>query len=170
MIPTLTSDRLTLAGPNDAWRTAFAVFAQSDRAQWFTNLREPGGDWHMLALGLGHWALEGYGPFCLFERDTKTPVGMFGIWHPRGWREDPGLFWLLFEGAEGKGYIPEAARAAARWQLDNGPVRKATSHVDQRNTRSIATAERLNGQFVCTFDKPEGPHNRYLHGIEEMAA
>lgn len=168
-IPTLTTERLTLQGPSQSWDDAFAVFAQSERAMWFTGLGNSAANSEFLSRCSGHWSQKGYGPFYLFERGTEQPIGMFSIWHPEG-RETPGLMWFLFEGAEGQGYIFEAAKASAIWHIENAEVREATSHVDARNTRSIATAERLKGQFVCTFDKPSGPHNRYLHRIEEMAA
>lgn len=164
---TLSTARLHLGAPKPDWLPAFSGFCRAPRSSWFPELHENGGAWRFTALSLGHWALEGYGPFFIYHDDT--PIGCFAIWHP-AWRADPGLFWLLFDGFEGQGFITEAAGAIAAWTLENTSVRDGTSHIHHKNTRSQRVAERLGGQLETTFERDGATYLRYRHQLTEMAA
>lgn len=165
-IPTLETERLTLGAPTPAWIDALTGFIASDRAQWFHRLAAEGPDGLLDPLRQT-WA-QGMGPFCLYLRDG-TPAGFFALWHPQD-RAEPGLSWLLFDGMEGRGLIPEAAPVIARYALAHSDIRSATANVDVTNHRSARVAEKLCGVVEASIDKNGHPHRRYRHDIAAMGA
>src|SRR5213080_3840828 len=67
--------------------------------------------WRVVATFLGHWTMRGYGPFAVQERSSGAFVGHIGPWDPAGW-PDLELVWTIDRQWWGRGFAPEAARAA----------------------------------------------------------
>jgi RimJ/RimL family protein N-acetyltransferase len=86
--------------------------------------------------GFGHWALE--------ESATGELVGRAGLYYPPDW---PGLEvgWTVAREHWGKGYAPEAARAACGWAHERLGTRHILSLIHPGNRNSIRVAEKLGG-------------------------
>ena len=67
--------------------------------------------WLDLSVLSAHWSLRGFGHWALEERDSGELVGRAGLYYPPDW---PGMEvgWTVARKHWGKGYAPEAARAA----------------------------------------------------------
>ena len=70
--------------------------------------------WLDMAVLSGHWMLRGFGHWALEDLETGELVGRAGLYYPPDW---PGLEvgWTVAREHWGKGYAPEAARAACGW-------------------------------------------------------
>ena len=100
----------------------------------------PGCDMAVLA---GHWVLKGFGHWVLEELDSGELVGRAGLYYPPDW---PGLEvgWTVAREHWGKGYAPEAGRAACEWAheaLGARPHPQPDPPVE--NANSIRVAEKL---------------------------
>ena len=174
MIPTLTTDRLTLRSPEARDWPAFRNFFLSDRSEYTGGpYDDPKRAWILFAAELGHWTLQGFGMWSVTLKDD-TPIGLVGCWFPAGgepggWPEKE-IGWLLWDGYEGQGYAYEAAQAARAHCY--GPLGwpTAVSYIHRDNARSITLAERLG----CTLD-PSAVHPNpdaliYRHPAPEALA
>ncbi|MFY0645862.1 GNAT family N-acetyltransferase [Sulfitobacter geojensis] len=152
--PQLRSERLVLRGPEQddlAALTRFMTSAPSMQAQGETVTPEQA--WFGFLTGVGHWQWHGFGFFTVVEHHTGDPVGRVGLLKHSNW-PDIELAWHLFEGAEGKGYATEAARAVRNWARDDLGLDKLYSYIDFNNTRSQAVARRLG----AVTDGTRAPH------------
>ena len=152
--PQLRSERLVLRGPERddlAALTRFMTSAPSMQAQGETVTPEQA--WFGFLTGVGHWQWHGFGFFTVVEQHTGDPVGRVGLLRHSNW-PDIELAWHLFEGAEGKGYATEAARAVRNWARDDLGLDKLYSYIDFNNTRSQAVAKRLG----AVTDGTRAPH------------
>ncbi len=151
MIPTVTTERLTLRAPQMADHDAFVRFYASPRSIDVGGPFDVAGAYRQLAAVAGHWLLAGFG-WWVIEHEEK-PAGFAGIHHPphKSGRE---LGWVLFDGFEGKGLALEAARAARDWGYAHLPRAPLASFIIRGNTRSEKLAERLGARNVGT-----APHN-----------
>ncbi len=149
-IPTLETERLILRAPRMGDALAWDDFMTSQRSEFV------GGpnaglhvSWRAFAHVAGQWMLRGYGSFIFATKDDPdTPLGLTGPWHPLNWPERE-LGWTVWsEAGEGKGYAFEAATRARRYAYEDLGWDTAVSYVDDRNTRSIALAERMG----CVLD------------------
>ncbi len=144
--PQLDTARLTLRVPQIADFEPFAAFAASERSRF---VRPADYDrakaWRGFGHMVGHWLLRGFGLFAVVERASGRTIGMVGPWFPEGWPEHE-IGWTLYDGAEGKGYAFEAAKAARAWAFAALGWPTAVSYIDPANHRSIALAERLGAQ------------------------
>ncbi len=107
MVPTLTTDRLTLRGWRDEDLDAYAeITADPEVMRFMGGAIDRARTWREMAVFAGHWALRGYGIWVV-ECDGVL-IGRIGLWQPEGW---PGLEvgWLLGRDAWGHGYATEAA-------------------------------------------------------------
>lgn len=143
-IPTLTTDRLTLRGTTmDDWPIYRAFYASS--ATQFTggpyNEKQA---WSFFAADMGHWALKNFGWFML--DDGTGPVGACGLHHPPH-QADLEIGWNTFEGAQGKGYATEAARAVLAWGWQTLKPKRIVSYIDRNNGASKAVAGKLGAAF-----------------------
>ena len=155
MIPTLTTDRLTLGPFTLAHYEAFRDFSATDRAAPLGGpSTDPRDAWASCMIHLGHWQARGYGGFFATETATGRPAGRISLWHPV-WLDEPELSWIVFDGFEGAGYAAEGARAVRDWAAAQG-LPALHSLIDGANTRSLALAERLGA-------RREGDHT-YDHG------
>lgn len=150
MIPTLTTDRLTL-GPFDMGHfNAFRAFAATARATFLGGPSEdPADAWESCMLHTGHWVARGYGGFFARETATGAPAGRFAVWHPI-WLDEPELSWTVYDAFEGRGFAMEGARAVRDWAATIGLTR-LMSMIAPDNTRSARLAARLGA-------KVEGQH------------
>ncbi|MCF2903940.1 GNAT family N-acetyltransferase [Octadecabacter sp. CECT 8868] len=141
--PTLTSERLTLRGPERSDLPAFTRFmtsAPSLAAQGETGTAQQA--WFGFIAGIGHWQWHGFGFFIVVDKATDEPVGRVGLLKHVDW-PDVELAWHLFEGAEGKGFATEAATAVKTWAYGDLGLDRLYSYIDCDNSRSQAVAKRL---------------------------
>jgi RimJ/RimL family protein N-acetyltransferase len=98
--------------------------------------------WVDMSMLTGHWMLRGFGHWALEELDTGELVGRAGLYHPPDW---PGLEvgWTVARDRWGRGYAPEAARAACRWAHEQLGARHILSLIHPGNENSIRVAEKL---------------------------
>jgi RimJ/RimL family protein N-acetyltransferase len=110
--------------------------------------------WQQMAMWVGHWELKGFGHWVLEERDSGRMVGRAGLYEPAGW---PGieLGWTVGRPHWGRGYAPEAARAACRWAHEVLGLRHIISVIEPSNTRSIRVAEKLGEKVEGNFQLRE---------------
>jgi RimJ/RimL family protein N-acetyltransferase len=97
----------------------------------------------------GSWALKGFGHWVLETHEGEL-VGRAGLYHPPDW---PGLEvgWTVARSHWGKGYAPEAGRAAADYAHARLGAGHLLSLMLPTNRQSIRVAEKLG-------EKLEGHH------------
>lgn len=152
--PILATQRLILRGPERGDLPAFTRFvtsAPSMVAQGETVSAEQA--WFGFLAGIGHWHWHGFGFFVVVDRQTGHPVGRVGLIQHSNWPAVE-LAWHLFEGAEGKGFATEAARAVKTWARKDLGFGRLYSYIDRTNTRSQAVAKRLG----AVTDGTPAPH------------
>jgi RimJ/RimL family protein N-acetyltransferase len=143
--PELETERLVLRAFRDddldAWA---AVVGDPEAMRW---LGHPTGlsreeAWRNMAFHLGHWQLRGCGQWALVERATGTLVGRAGLNLPEAW---PGLEvgWLTGRPHWGRGFAPEAGRAAMRWARSELGADRVISLIEDDNLASQRVAEKL---------------------------
>ena len=153
MIPTLTTDRLTLRAPRSDDFEAYADFRTSDRARTVGGPYSRAQAFEQLCAIIGHWSLRGYGRWMVADQETDAPLGIVGIYYPEDWPE-PEIAWSVFAEAEGRGIAEEAARAARSYAYDTLGWTTVMSLIDPANARSVALARRLGCTDGETYDHP----------------
>ncbi|KIT14727.1 GNAT family N-acetyltransferase [Jannaschia aquimarina] len=148
MIPTLTTDRLTLRAPRPEDVAPFAAFYASDAARFVGGSRPRWETWRYVCEVVGHWHMRGFGRWIAARRSDDAPVGLVGLHHPEDWPE-PEIGWMFWE--TGRGFATEAARAARRWAYREAGLTTLISLIAPDNTLSIALAERLGGVREADF-------------------
>ena len=144
-VPELQTERLVMRGFRDEDLGALAeISADPEVTKW---VGDPNGltreeTWRRLAYFVGHWELRGFGQWALVERDGGRMVGRAGLLQPEGW---PGLEvgWLVGREFWGRGYAPEAGRAAMGWAHDALGADHIISLIEDENERSARVAEKL---------------------------
>jgi RimJ/RimL family protein N-acetyltransferase len=144
-IPELHTERLLMRGFEDGDLDSWAeICADPEVTRWVGQgdglTREDA--WRQMAYLVGHWELRGCGQWALVERDTGELVGRTGLLHPEAW---PGLEvgWLVGRRHWGRGFAPEAARAAMDWARDALGADHLISLIEDANARSQRVAEKL---------------------------
>ncbi len=163
MIDRLETERLVLRRLAAGDADGYVAFCRSRRARFAGGVRSAAAAWRDFAAELGHWALRGYGMFAVTERGgDDTCLGIVGPWYPEGWPERE-VGWLMWAGAEGKGYAAEAARACLAHAF--GPLGwdSAVSYIDENNARSIALAEKLGATLDAGAATPSADTLVYRH-------
>ncbi|MFO6464725.1 GNAT family N-acetyltransferase [Jannaschia sp. KMU-145] len=146
MIPTLSTERLTLRAPELGDHPACAAFYTTERSHIVGGPLDEVGAWKILTNDVGHWHLRGYGWWAVdaSKDGGDACVGSCGFHLPAG-RPDVELGWSLYSGT-GRGYATEAARAALDWARRTGHAARwgrIVSHIDRGNTASQRVATRL---------------------------
>jgi RimJ/RimL family protein N-acetyltransferase len=144
-VPELQTERLVMRGFRDEDLDALAeLSADPEVTKW---VGDPNGltreeTWRRLAYFVGHWELRGFGQWALFEREGGRMVGRAGLLQPEGW---PGLEvgWLVGREFWGRGYAPEAGRAAMDWAHEALGADHIISLIEDENERSARVAEKL---------------------------
>lgn len=154
----LETERLVLRRPEPKDADAIIAFYMSERSQYAGGHVPSFRAWTNFTAILGHWQVRGYGLWAVTTKDSDDIIGLVGPYFPTGWPETE-LGWLMFDGAEGKGFATEAARAAiadARSRLGWTDI---VHYIAHQNTRSIALAERLGATLDndAQVPKPEEP-------------
>ncbi|WP_322780311.1 GNAT family N-acetyltransferase [Frankia sp. Cas4] len=155
-IPTLTTDRLILRPIHrDDLDASTAIWSDPEFGR-YVGTHDRHSMWHNLAANIGVWELEGVGPWSVVERATGALVGRAGLWNEPGW---PGieLVWFIGRPWWGRGYAPEAARAAGTWAFANHDVDRLVAVLRRDNEKSGRVAEKLG----MTLDRYE-----VLHGTD----
>ena len=98
--------------------------------------------WVDMSMMAGHWPLRGFGHWALEERDSGEFVGRAGLYFPPDWPAME-VGWTVAREHWGKGYAPEAARAACEWAHDELGARHVVSLIHPANEQSIRVAEKL---------------------------
>ena len=142
MIPTLSTERLTLRAPDYADYPAYAAFLASPRSTYMGGPYTGWAAWGMFCHDTACWHLFGHGALMIDLRESGACIGQVGINHGPQFPEKE-LGWLLYEGHEGRGYVLEAARALRHWAFAELGLTTLVSYCDPANARSIAVAERL---------------------------
>lgn len=158
-VPELVTERLRMRGWRDEDFEPFARMLgvpEVARGLGAEAGMTPGEAWRHMALMAGHWDLKGYGNWVLEERETGEVVGRAGLYYPPDWPEIE-VGWTVAPERWGKGYAPEAGRAAAAWGAEQLGLRHIVSLIDPSNERSIRVAEKLG-------EKLEGLHR--VRGFE----
>ena len=155
MIPTVTTDRLTLRGALRDDFDAFADMLATDRAVHMGGPFDRAAAWRLFIMNLASWPLDGFGAWMITDRDTGAFLGDVGITHPDRFPE-PELGWTVTADAEGKGYATEAARAALHWYWSNTDADTLVSYVTPGNTRSEALASKLGATPDAGAPLPDG--------------
>jgi RimJ/RimL family protein N-acetyltransferase len=137
-------------------RLLMRAFRYDDYERWVEIMKVPGVGlglgkpdgltpheaWLDMAVLSGHWRLRGFGHWALEELETGELIGRAGLYHPPDW---PGMEvgWTVARDHWGKGYAPEAARAACAWAHDQLGARHILSLIAPDNAQSIRVAEKL---------------------------
>ena len=141
MVPTLTTERLTLRGWRDDDLDAYAeITADPEVMRFMGGALDRAATWREIALFAGHWELRGFGLWAV-EREGAL-IGRVGLWRPEGW---PGLEvgWLLGRSAWGHGYATEAAQTTVGYAFDELGADRLISLIAPDNVASQRVAERL---------------------------
>lgn len=158
----LTTERLRLRRPGPQDLEPSIRFFRSQRARWAGYAATRADAWRGFCVELAHWDLRGYGMFALTTHDDDACLGLVGPWFPEG-RPEFELGWVLFDGAEGKGYAFEATVAARGYVYEVLGWETVVSYINEDNTRSIALAERL-GAVLDPYAETLAPDCRvYRH-------
>jgi RimJ/RimL family protein N-acetyltransferase len=153
-IPTLETERLTLRAPEARDFDAYAAFRASSRSVTVGGPFDRVQAHMQLTAIIGHWQLRGFGRWIVADTASDVALGIAGLHHPEDWPE-PEIAWSLFDGAEGKGYATEAARAARAYAYDILGWDRVASLIMPNNTRSVAVARRLGAIFEGPYSHPK---------------
>jgi RimJ/RimL family protein N-acetyltransferase len=147
-VPVLETDRLTMRGfGNDDLDEMAAINADPEVTRWVGDddglSRED--TWRRMAYWVGHWELRGFGQWALVERETGRMVGRAGLLEPEAWPAIE-VGWLVGREHWGRGFAPEAGRAAMDWARDELGLTHIISLIEDANERSARVAEKLGMQ------------------------
>ena len=148
-IPCLETARLRLRLPKASDLDAHIAFRASERSKGVGGPYDAPSSFHHLEGIIGQWQLRGYGRWMVADKDTDTPLGVVGIYHPMDWPEAE-IGWSLYEAGEGRGIATEAALATRDYAYRTLGWDRIVSLIMPDNDRSIRLAERLG----CTNEKP----------------
>ena len=152
--PTLRTERLTLRPMRLADYPAYRAMMMSERAVYVGGPHDATTAWLCFCHDVACWTLFGHGALMIDVTATGECVGQVGVNGGPLFPEKE-LGWLVYEGAEGRGYITEAAAAMRDWAFGALGVDSLVSYIDPGNDRSMAVAERLGAlrdQAAATQD------------------
>ncbi|MEM1263708.1 MAG: GNAT family N-acetyltransferase [Pseudomonadota bacterium] len=168
---TIETNRLVLRKPNASDVEPLIAFYSSARSA-MAGGNVPYAESVVRAYAmLGHWTHRGYGLFAVTRRGdaAAAAIGMAGPYYPPG-RPETEIGWVLFDGAEGRGYATEAAQATIDYARTVLQWREIVHYIDDNNLKSIAVAERLGARLdrQAVQPKPGKPCLVYRQpGVDE---
>lgn len=150
--PTLTTERLILRPPCEAdWDGFAAIHGDAEVMATLGGVTQSREDaWRALATYIGHWFIKGFGFFAVLERDTGALAGRVGPLEPGGWPAKE-VGWTMARAHWGKGYAPEAARAALDWVFTELKWPEAAHFIEKDNVKSQAVARKLGAVVSHRF-------------------
>ncbi|MBD9537654.1 GNAT family N-acetyltransferase [Stenotrophomonas sp. STM01] len=153
----LETERLILRPPGRQDFEAFAAFCADPVAmQHLGGVQPKPVAWRSLAGLVGSWQLLGYSMFSVIEKDSGNWIGRVGPWQPYGW---PGteVGWSIVSSHWGRGYAPEAARAAIDWAFDALGWEEVIHTIAPDNSNSQHVARKLGARVLRNARLPP-PH------------
>lgn len=169
--PVLETDRLTLRAPTGADFSGFCEMWHDPVVMKFigegkTLTRQQ--SWERLLRQVGHWVVNGYGPWVVREKASGAFVGSIGFLNLMRDIEPeigtPEVGWMLTSRAQGKGYATEAMRVILEWGKSRFTNSKLTCIIAPSNLASRSLAEKLGfavvgsavyfGQTTLIFEHP----------------
>ena len=154
-IPTLETERLRLRGIRGSdFENYAALYADPEVTRFMGNNGETwdrGRAWRHMAFAVGHWQLEGFGPWVAEEKASGSFLGVIGFWEPATW---PGfeLAYHLARRHWGQGYATEAGKAALAHAFTVWQRNHVMSLVNPANHASIRVAERIGERLEGRID------------------
>lgn len=157
-IPTLETERLVLRGFEERdFGFVTEIFGDEETARFIGGQMPAYQAWRILAGVLGHWALRGFGLFCVEEKSSGNSIGFCGPWRPEGWPDNE-IGYGFLKSAQGKGYAFEAAKASLIFAYAQLGWSTAISLIDEKNPASQNLAKKLGAmneqQNAVINDKP----------------
>lgn len=146
-IPVLETERLRLRPFERRDFDAVAAYKADPEVMHFTGGTETRpAAWKSLAAMAGSWQLNGYGYFCVADKQSDACLGHCSLFYPVDW---PGqeIGYTLARSAQGKGYAAEASRAALRYAYTELGWETAISVIDRDNTASQSVARKLGAKL-----------------------
>ena len=161
MIPEIRTDRLVLRGWTDADRPAFAAI-KADRAVMATirpAMSRAESD-AVVDRALGHWAAHGFGWWCVdLDGGCIGMAGLLRLDYDAPHTPCVEVGWRIGSPQWGKGYAPEAGRAALAFGFGEVGLDEIVSTTVVTNTKSRRVMEKLGMTYDPTadFEHPRVP-------------
>ncbi|MBO6507830.1 MAG: GNAT family N-acetyltransferase [Roseibium sp.] len=162
MTLTLETDRLRLRRMTMEDWPDYSALMQSDRARYMGGPKSEADSWGMFCHDAAQWALMGHGALMIEDKASRACLGQVGVNHGPLFPEHE-LGWFLYEGAEGRGYALEAARAMRAWALGERGLKTLVSYIDPDNEKSRLLAERLGAVPDPDAPRPASDDLVYRH-------
>jgi RimJ/RimL family protein N-acetyltransferase len=153
--PTLATARLVLRPQRLSDFDAFAAFLASARAEFMGGPHDRNVAWSWFCSDEAQWSLLGHGGLTVTLAATGAVLGQVSIIHPPRFPETE-IGWVAYDGAEGHGYLTEAARALRDWAFGPGGMTTLVSYIRAANPRSVAVAGRLGARRDDAAPLPDG--------------
>lgn len=142
VVPTIETERLRLRGWQRADFEAVHAYKSDPEVMTYTGGAEtPSQAWKSFCAMAGSWIINGFGYFCIADKESDLCVGHCGLIQLPDW-EDPEVGYTLSRAAWGKGYATEAVISALSHVYRNLNWETAVSHIDPNNVSSQKVAER----------------------------
>lgn len=155
IIPTLTTERLTLSPPDAACVQLYQKFyTDSEASSSYGGPLSPGAAWSRLAFDVGCWYLQGFGVWVVSRREYGDHLGICGFWQGLGWPRE--LTWWLLPEARGQGIAAEASKAAIRCAYERFGWDSVETYMADDNRAARNLVGRLGGRRVRRQSFPDG--------------
>lgn len=148
---------------NEDWQDIHVYYSDEEATKFtFGRALSEGESWRAMASMIGHWQLQGYGPYAIVEKTSKKVIGIAGFWYPNDWPELE-IKWAWSRQFWGMGYASEAARSVQKIALKCFPEKPLISFIHSDNNASIKLAIAINAVFEKTIEFRDGIWHVYRH-------